>query len=745
MLAVSFPPWTLSVLAGAARALPPAADDRVARAAAGVARRLRPERERAARENLSRLFPELPPPAVAALARAAGTAYARFVIEYLRALDGDPERLAERVRLRVDPAVTEAVAAGRGLVVCTAHIGNWEMGALVLPRFGRDATVVARPQFLPGWRAGVRAAKLRAGLRVAAPEEPAIALCRTLARGGVVALLVDGAGFARGRAARLAGRDVLLPGGPAGLAARTGAVLAGALCRRVGPGRFAVEIEGLAGTATAAGRDEAALHAAVAAWLERAVRAHPGEWCVFRPFFAAADPAPAAAVGPAAGAAAAGPPADAGVPGPPRPAAARRARAGGGGMKIAIVSQSYYPRFGGVSEHVGHSAAALARRGHDVTVVTGRPLHVGHSPAHADPALPGLERVRVVRLGTALLVPFQGAFVDLVVSASLDAELDELWRRERFDLVHVHQPLTPSLPLLATWRRPAPLVGTFHAAGGRSRLFRTFRGPLAWHYGRLDLRLAVSPAAQRFVTGDFAPPPLIVPNGVDAQRFHPAVAPAPGGRDGRFTVLFVGRLDPRKGLGVLLAAWPRVVRELAGEARLNVVGSSALAPLVRAAVPRELRRSVHFAGAVSARDLPGWYAASDVFCSPATRNESFGIVLLEAMASGKAVVCSDLPGYRAVCRPRVEGLLAPPGDPEGLAAALTAVARDAELSRRLGHAGRQRAEAFDWARVAGALESLYGDVLAGREPRPPAGLPALATDWFAPAAGRPAGAPARGA
>jgi phosphatidylinositol alpha-mannosyltransferase len=394
-------------------------------------------------------------------------------------------------------------------------------------------------------------------------------------------------------------------------------------------------------------------------------------------------------------------------------------------VKLALVSQSYYPRFGGVSEHVSHVAAALARRGHDVTVITGRPLRVGHAPGHADPALDGLERVRVVRLGTSLLVPFQGAFVDLVVGASLDGELEALWRRERFDLVHVHQPLTPSLPLVTSFQRPAPLVGTFHAAGGPSRLFRVFETPLAWHYARYDLRLAVSPAARAFAAQRFHPAPLILPNGVDTGRFRPGLPPVPGSRDGRFTVLFVGRLDPRKGLGVLLAAWARVARELSGEARLNIVGSSALAPAVRWGVPAALRRTVHFAGAVSARELPGWYAAADVFCSPATRNESFGIVLLEAMASGKPVVCSDLPGYRAVCRPRVESLATAAGSAEALAAGLTALARDPALARRLGRAGRLRARAFDWSRIALALEELYRDVLEGRTPRVPATLPSL--------------------
>jgi phosphatidylinositol alpha-mannosyltransferase len=394
-------------------------------------------------------------------------------------------------------------------------------------------------------------------------------------------------------------------------------------------------------------------------------------------------------------------------------------------MRIGIVSQSYYPRFGGVSENVAHSAAALARRGHAVTVITGHPFHVGHPAGDADPGLAGLEHVRVRRIGSALLLPFQGAFVDIVVGLSLRDELEAIWREEKFDLVHVHQPMTWTLPALATLTKPAPMVGTFHAAGARSRLFRFFHEPCTWHYGRLDGRLAVSPAARRFIEQEFGEPPLILPNGVDTERFHPGALVPPGARDGRFTVLFVGRLDPRKGLAVLLRAWPRVVSELGGEARLNVVGSSALAPFVRAAAPRAVRSTVHFAGAVPSRALAGWYAASDLLVSPATRNESFGIVLLEAMASGKPIVCSDLPGYRAVCRPRSEGLLVPPGDPEALAAAITAVARDTRLARALGERGRRRAEAFDWSRVGTALERVYRDVLAGRAVRVPADLPEL--------------------
>jgi KDO2-lipid IV(A) lauroyltransferase len=285
--------WSLPALARAARLSPPAADPALARIAAAVAARLHPERERAARANAARLFPDLPPRRHAALARRAAAAHVRTVLEYLRALGDPPGAPAARVHLAAPDTLIAALASGRGLVACTAHIGNWELGALALRRLGQPVTVVAEPQYLPAWRGGVRAAKESAGVRAVAPERSAPALLRALRRGETVGLLVDGAGFARGLPARLAGHAVPLPAGPARLAARTGAVLAAGLCTRTRGGGFAVAVEPLGGTERGAVADVAALHAAMAAWLERALLAHPGEWCVFRPFFAegAGDPA----------------------------------------------------------------------------------------------------------------------------------------------------------------------------------------------------------------------------------------------------------------------------------------------------------------------------------------------------------------------------------------------------------------------------------------------------------------------
>jgi phosphatidylinositol alpha-mannosyltransferase len=369
-------------------------------------------------------------------------------------------------------------------------------------------------------------------------------------------------------------------------------------------------------------------------------------------------------------------------------------------VKIALVSQSYYPRFGGVTEHVAHTAGELRRRGHEVTVVTGRP------PGYRSPDPPD-----VVRVGTSILVPFQGAFVDLTIGPTLRRDLRRLWGERTFDLVHVHQPLTPTLPLLTGETASAPVVGTFHAAGANSRLFRLFRRPLDEHWRRLAGRIAVSPTARQFVHRHFPGDYRIIPNGVDVRRFHPDVPPRPALADGRLNILFVGRLDPRKGLPVLLDAFPRV-RRAVPEARLVVVGSSFLRGWLEHRLDSREREHVVFGGAVPASELPSWYASSHVVVSPALRNESFGIVLLEAMAAGRPLVASDIPGYRTVIEDEDDGVLVPPGDVGALAAALTALLRDPARRLALAARGRARAETVSWSEVAARLEAYYDEVRA---------------------------------
>ncbi len=376
-------------------------------------------------------------------------------------------------------------------------------------------------------------------------------------------------------------------------------------------------------------------------------------------------------------------------------------------MRIGIVTQSYYPRFGGVTEHVHHTALELRRRGHEVTIVTSR-FRKG------DPDVTkGVERV-----GHNLLVPFNRAFVDFTVGFNLPGEIRRVLRKHDFELLHTHCPTAPSLPLIAIREATCPQVGTFHTSAPRSAIEDMIKGFLRPAADKLDARIAVSPSASQWAQMYFPGEYHVIPNGVDIERFHPAAEPFAEWRDpAHVNILFVGRLDPRKGVSLLLAAMPEVVRASGGRARLLIVGDSYLRSKYQASVPGGLRDHVHFLGHVPGRDLPRWYATGDVFVSPASSHESFGIVLVEAMAAGRAVLASDIPGYRSVVIPEVNGVVFPPGDVAALAAALARLVDDAELRSRLAVAGRARALEFAWPRVTDRIEALYRDVLNGRGAR----------------------------
>ena len=373
-------------------------------------------------------------------------------------------------------------------------------------------------------------------------------------------------------------------------------------------------------------------------------------------------------------------------------------------MKIGIVSQSYYPRYGGVTEHVHALAHELRRRDHEVTIITSffRRGEKGF-------------RDGVLRIGWNILVPFNRAFVDFAIGVSLKRQLKRAIRELDLDVVHVHNPAAPTLPLFAVQVSDRPTVGTFHSTGGRTALQDLFRPMLMNALGRLDGRIAVSSTARTAAELYHPGPYDVIPNGVDVERFHPLVPPFEQWRDPAHTnILFVGRLDPRKGVQDLIAAMPEVVERTDGRARLLVVGDSYLRPQIMAGVPSSAREHVHFLGHVPSAQLPRWYATGDIFISPASGQESFGIVLLEAMAAARAVVASDIPGYRSVVVPDVNGVLFPPGDASALARTVAGLVDDPERRLMMAGRGRARAVEFAWPRVTERIEAVYREALTRR-------------------------------
>ena len=371
-------------------------------------------------------------------------------------------------------------------------------------------------------------------------------------------------------------------------------------------------------------------------------------------------------------------------------------------MRIGIACPYTWDVPGGVQAHVRDLADHLLALGHEVSVLT--PVD---DPDEAD--LPAY----VVPAGRAVPVPYNGSVARLVFGP-LSLARTRRWLREGgFDVLHVHEPTVPSVSMLACFAASGPMVATFHTATARSRALHVFGTALQPALEKVTGRIAVSPAARRVVVEHLGGDAVLIPNGVDVARFDGA-APLPGHPAGP-TVVFLGRLDEgRKGLAVLLEALPELVH-LVPDVRLLVAGPGS-ADDVRSAVPASLRDRVELLGRVSEQDKPRVFASGHVYCAPNTHGESFGIVLVEAMAAGTPVVASDLEAFRRVLQHGRAGVLVPVRDPGALARALGALLHDEARRTALARCEREAVESYDWQTVTAQIVAVYETVTAGVAP-----------------------------
>ena len=350
---------------------------------------------------------------------------------------------------------------------------------------------------------------------------------------------------------------------------------------------------------------------------------------------------------------------------------------------------------GGVTAHVAQLARALGRSGHEVQVLA------PHSPSRdfQDSDL-------LVPFGRSVPLPSGGSTARVTLSWWLYPKIRALLKKEQFDIIHLHEPMVPILPLCVLEFSKSVNVGTFHASYSRQHLYRAFQPIIKRWQKRLHGSIAVSPAARRYVNNTFPGEYEIIPNGIDYKHFSANVAPLPQYQDGKLNILFVGRLEKRKGLRYLLEAYSKLKWEMPNT-RLIVVGPGNPDKESYRILSSHGLRDVEFAGRVSYDELPRYYATADIFCSPATGGESFGIVLLEAMSAGKPVVASDIEGFRGIMTDGEQGLLVPKKDTGALANALGRLARDPELRSKLGGQGSRSAEDYRWEVVAGRVEEYY--------------------------------------
>ena len=366
-------------------------------------------------------------------------------------------------------------------------------------------------------------------------------------------------------------------------------------------------------------------------------------------------------------------------------------------MKIGLVTPYVYPVPGGVNEHVRFLYENLRLRGHDVRIITS---------SH------GLQRSSegdVIRIGKGFSMPTNGSVGTITVSPRYVSQVKRVLERERFDLLHFHEPFVPFLSLVVLGQSTSVNIATFHAYAGFSPAYELGSKMLPHYAAKLHGRIAVSAAARHFVDRFFPGDYKVIPNGVNVGRYQRAV-PISRWLDGTPNLLFVGRLEDRKGLPHLLKAF-RLIRKSGLEARLLVVGSGPQERESRRYVMTRGLQNVEFLGRVSDSEKAQLFKTADVFVSPATGRESFGIVLLEAMAAGAPIVCSDIHVYKGVDQLGRQAILVPPNDAKALAAGITELLVDPALRARLGASGQERAQQFSWERVTAKVDDYYGFVI----------------------------------
>ncbi|MCA1587565.1 MAG: glycosyltransferase family 4 protein [Chloroflexi bacterium] len=367
-------------------------------------------------------------------------------------------------------------------------------------------------------------------------------------------------------------------------------------------------------------------------------------------------------------------------------------------LRIGIVSPYGYPHPGGVNEHVRFTYEEMRRKGHEVWIITSK--YGRERESEGD----------VIRLGTGWAAPANGSVGRVTLGLRFKHQARELLEAHRFDLLHFHEPFVPFLSPTILDQSDTVNVATFHAFGGFSPSYWIGSKVTRHLAAKLHGRIAVSGAAMHFSNRYFPGEYRIIPNGVELDRFTGA-QPFEELRDGTLNILFVGRLEERKGLSHLIKAYHRL-RKRHVDARLIVVGAGRKLREYRRFVGLRGIRDVEFVGRVSDEEKVRYFASADIFVAPNTGQESFGIVLLEAMAAGVPIVASDIHGFKRVVERNVQGLLVEPKNPRALAAALYRLANDPELRHEMGEAGRVRAPEYSWERVTDRIVDFYYEVMA---------------------------------
>lgn len=364
-------------------------------------------------------------------------------------------------------------------------------------------------------------------------------------------------------------------------------------------------------------------------------------------------------------------------------------------MKVGLVSPYAIDVPGGVQQHVLELADWLRGHGHEVSVL---------APADDESALPP----GVTSAGGTVSVRYNGSVARLAFGPLASARTRRWVTEGAFDVVHIHEPASPSVSLLALWAMTGPVVATFHSSQIKSRALRLAGPMLQAGLDKISARIAVSEEAARTVTEQLGGPSVVIPNGLNTAPFNGLREAEVRSTSGP-NVLFLGRFtEPRKGLAVLLKAWPAVLAQQP-DARLDIAGPGETAAFLNP-LSQQTRDSIRVHGPVTAHDKEALLAATDIYVAPNTGGESFGIILTEALAAGAPIIASDLVAFGDVLDPPLGGQTFPNGDSDALAEAITVLWANSAERQRMRDAGPHRASQYDWSQVGERIVAVYDSV-----------------------------------
>jgi phosphatidylinositol alpha-mannosyltransferase len=369
-------------------------------------------------------------------------------------------------------------------------------------------------------------------------------------------------------------------------------------------------------------------------------------------------------------------------------------------MRVGLVSPYDFASPGGVNDHVRHLARQLRNLGHETRIFA------PSSRSDID-----FDTAHFYRIGTPIAIPANESVARITLSFHLANRVAAIIEEEAFDVLHFHEPLMPALPMTMLKMSSTANVGTFHAFA-RSNVGYYYGRPLLQPYlAHLHRAIAVSEPARAFVNRYFPGYQMrVIPNGIDLDVYKPGLPPIRHLRDEKINILFVGRLEKRKGLGDLLRAY-RFIQTRVPHTRLIIVGDGPLRGTIESYIARHRLPNVIMAGYVPESVKPRYFGSADIFCAPATGAESFGIVLLEALASGLPVVATEVPGYMSVLESGRDSITVQPRNWRELGASLVILARDADLRMRMGDYAHEKAQRYSWESVTADILHVYHEAL----------------------------------